>query len=76
MANFFESELKDVTRLILVRHGRTNHNIEARFGILDECPLDEVGRDQAKRVAKDYWNLISTIFTRAQSKERKKQLIL
>lgn len=52
MANFFESELKDVTRLILVRHGRTNHNIEARFGILDECPLDEVGRDQAKRVAK------------------------
>ncbi len=52
MANFFESDLKDITRLILVRHGRTNNNKEARFGTLDDCPLDEVGRDQAKRAAK------------------------
>lgn len=52
MGNFFESDLKDITRLILVRHGRTNNNKEARFGTLDACPLDEVGRDQAKRVAK------------------------
>lgn len=52
MANFFESDLKDITRLILVRHGRTNNNKEARFGTLDDSPLDEVGRDQAQRVAR------------------------
>jgi broad specificity phosphatase PhoE len=52
MANFFESDLKDITRLILVRHGRTNNNKEARFGTLDDSPLDEVGRDQAQLVAK------------------------
>jgi broad specificity phosphatase PhoE len=52
MANLFQSDLKDITRLILVRHGRTNNNKEARFGSLDDCPLDHVGQDQAKRVAK------------------------
>lgn len=40
------------TRLILVRHGQTAYNAEVRFmGQLD-VPLDEIGRAQARAVAK------------------------
>jgi broad specificity phosphatase PhoE len=52
MENFFESNEKDITRLILIRHGRTANNKDGRFGSLDNSPLDEEGRDQARRVAK------------------------
>lgn len=38
-------------RVLLLRHGRTAHNAEARFQGQADIPLDEVGLDQAKRVA-------------------------
>jgi len=50
MSNLFESELKDVTRLILIRHGRTSNNKEARVGTLEDIPLDAVGREQAEKL--------------------------
>ena len=51
MANYFESDIKDITRLILVRHGRTKSNKEARMGTVGEVPLDETGIIQAQKVA-------------------------
>ncbi len=38
-------------RVILLRHGRTAYNAEARFQGQLDIPLDEVGLGQAKRVA-------------------------
>jgi broad specificity phosphatase PhoE len=38
-------------RVILLRHGRTAYNAEARFQGQLDVPLDEVGLGQAKRVA-------------------------
>ena len=51
MTNLFESELKDVTRLILIRHGRTSNNKEDRVGTLEDIPLDHRGVEQAQKVA-------------------------
>ena len=43
--------------VLLVRHGRTRHNAERRFvGRLD-VPLDETGKEQAKRWADAYVDL-------------------
>ena len=39
------------TRLILVRHGRTAWNQQARFQGQTDVPLDAVGREQSRRVA-------------------------
>ncbi len=50
--NIFVSNPDDVTRLILVRHGRTSANKDAKIGALKDYPLDEVGSEQAARVAK------------------------
>lgn len=47
----FESAPEEVTRLVLVRHGRTQANAESRIGSLLDHPLDEKGWDQARRVA-------------------------
>ena len=50
--NLFESSPKDVTRLILVRHGRTSANQAGRIGAMKDYPLDETGKEQAARVAR------------------------
>lgn len=39
------------TRLVLVRHGATEHSAEERFSGRNELPLDERGRQQAARLA-------------------------
>jgi len=48
MPNFFSSKQGDVSRLIVIRHGRTKKNTEGRIGIIDDTPLDELGVKQAK----------------------------
>jgi broad specificity phosphatase PhoE len=50
--NIFASDPKEGTRLILVRHGRTSANKDAKIGSVKDYPLDEIGIDQAQRVAK------------------------
>jgi broad specificity phosphatase PhoE len=52
MNQLFESPAEDITRLILVRHGRTKKNFESRIGAREDSPLDELGKEQARRVAK------------------------
>jgi probable phosphoglycerate mutase len=49
--NIFSCNEKDVTRLILVRHGRTSANKEEKIGSMKDYPLDEIGVEQARRVA-------------------------
>ncbi len=49
MPGLFETIPTDLTRLILVRHGRTNHNASGRIQGRTEIPLDEHGREQAHR---------------------------
>lgn len=39
------------TRVLLLRHGRTAYNAEARFQGQTDIALDEIGLGQAKRVA-------------------------
>ena len=51
MNELFESPAEDITRLILVRHGRTKKNFESRIGAREDSPLDELGKEQARRVA-------------------------
>ncbi len=51
MANLFESDKKDITRLIFVRHGRTETNSKGRIGSVNDSPLVEVGIEQAHAVA-------------------------
>ncbi|WP_291426686.1 histidine phosphatase family protein [Deinococcus sp.] len=49
--------MTDPTRLILVRHGQTAHNKTRRVqGHIDE-PLDELGREQAHKVARHFRQL-------------------
>ena len=51
MNELFESPAEDITRLILVRHGRTKKNFESRIGAREDSPLDELGQEQARLVA-------------------------
>lgn len=51
MTSLFEGCAKEVTRLILIRHGRTHNNVESRLGIIDDTPIDMVGSEQADRTA-------------------------
>jgi broad specificity phosphatase PhoE len=44
-------ELMTARRVLLVRHGRTTYNAQARFQGQTDIPLDEVGLGQAKRTA-------------------------
>jgi probable phosphoglycerate mutase len=39
------------TRLVLVRHGSTEHSLERRFSGRNELPLSEIGESQAARLA-------------------------
>jgi broad specificity phosphatase PhoE len=49
--HLFEGTKDEVTRLVLVRHGRTEANETGRLGSREEFSLDEIGREQARRVA-------------------------
>ncbi len=49
MWNLLEAVSTEVTRLILVRHGRTSHNAQGRIQGRAEIPLDACGRDEAQR---------------------------
>ncbi len=40
-----------MTRLYLIRHGRSTWNAQRRWQGLSDPPLDDVGRDQARRLA-------------------------
>jgi len=40
------------TRLVLVRHGSTEHSGAMRFSGRNQLPLNDVGRDEAERLAK------------------------
>ena len=51
MTKLFESQAEEITRIILVRHGRTKKNTESRFGARDDSPLDSLGKEQARKVA-------------------------
>ncbi len=51
MGNLFESDIEDITRLVLVRHGQTAANAAARIGSMESVPLDETGVRQAARAA-------------------------
>ena len=51
MENLFESAKRDITRLVIIRHGRTQANKEGRIGCWDDIPLDEVGEKQVEKAA-------------------------
>lgn len=51
MKSFFEVSLAEVTRLILVRHGRTASNAQGRMLGHTDVPLDAVGVKQAALMA-------------------------
>ena len=41
-----------VRRVLLIRHGQTDWNVERRWqGMIHEVPLNEIGRQQAKRLS-------------------------
>jgi probable phosphoglycerate mutase len=50
-AHLFESEPSEVSRLILVRHGRTAANTDQRLGSRSDISLDETGQKQAALAA-------------------------
>jgi len=52
MGQLFEITFNEVARLILVRHGRTNHNVLGRVQGITDAPLDEVGLEQAERTGR------------------------
>ena len=51
MTNLFEADLQDITRLILVRHGKTKANKEARIGSLADIAINKEGEEQAEKLA-------------------------
>ncbi len=64
MTKLFEGSKEKITRLILVRHGRTLKNAQSRVGIIDDTPLDEVGVQQAEQVGKRLAQLsVDVLFT-------------
>ena len=51
------------TRLVLIRHGATEHSAEARFSGRNELPLDELGREQAERLAARDFGTVAAVAT-------------
>jgi probable phosphoglycerate mutase len=51
MSRLFESPAEEIARLVLVRHGRTQMNQEARIGARDDSELDTIGLQQAHLAA-------------------------
>ncbi|HOV47334.1 MAG TPA: histidine phosphatase family protein [Anaerolineae bacterium] len=49
MPDLLEAAPSEVTRLILVRHGRTAHNVQGRIQGHTDVPLDAEGREEARR---------------------------
>jgi broad specificity phosphatase PhoE/ribonuclease HI len=49
------------TRLVLVRHGSTEHSAEKRFSGRNDLPLNETGREQAARLAKRAFGHVDAI---------------
>ena len=50
------------TRLVLVRHGATEHSAAARFSGRNELPLDDAGRTQAAALAaRDYGKVTAVV---------------
>jgi probable phosphoglycerate mutase len=49
------------TRLILVRHGTTEHSSSGRFSGRNELSLDEFGRDQAARLAGRHFGKVAGV---------------
>jgi broad specificity phosphatase PhoE/ribonuclease HI len=49
------------TRLVLVRHGSTEHSAANRFSGRNQRPLNEVGREQAARLAKRAFGQVDAI---------------
>lgn len=39
-------------KLFLIRHGRTSFNLKKRYAGHTDCPLDKVGRKQAKKISR------------------------
>jgi len=52
---------KTRTRLVLVRHGSTEHSAAMRFSGRNQLPLNDVGRDQAERLAKRSFGRVDAI---------------
>ena len=52
---------KTRTRLVLVRHGSTEHSAAMRFSGRNELPLNEMGRDQAARLAKRAFGAVDAV---------------
>jgi len=51
MGQLFEVTAGQAARLVLVRHGRTLHNVMGRVQGITDAPLDEIGLQQAERTA-------------------------
>jgi probable phosphoglycerate mutase len=49
------------TRLVLVRHGATEHSAAGRFSGRNTLPLDERGREQAARLAKRRFGEVAAV---------------
>jgi broad specificity phosphatase PhoE/ribonuclease HI len=49
------------TRLVLVRHGATEHSAELRFSGRNDLPLNEVGSEQAARLAAASYGEIAAV---------------
>lgn len=61
--NIFESNPEDVTRLILIRHGRTSANKAGRIGALKDYVLDDVGQEQVRKMSQRMKEFpVSTIY--------------
>ena len=49
------------TRLVLIRHGATEHSAEARFSGRNDLALDEHGREQAARLAAREFGTVAAV---------------
>jgi broad specificity phosphatase PhoE len=57
LSNLYEGDLNDITRLIMIRHGKTKANKEARISSLANIELNDEGREQVKKLSKRLKNM-------------------